>query len=158
MKTTNSPRFRTLNTAEIEEILARNHVGRLAFARENHVDIEPIHYVYSNGWLYGRTSPGRKLEAIGGKWRPVAFEVDEVEDLFSWRSVVVRGGFYVIDAEGGPAEREERQRAIGLLRRLVPQTNTADDPVSFRNVLFRIAVQDATGRAAEPAPDSLELP
>ena len=149
-RTTDSPTFRDLNREEIDEILTRNNVGRMAYARGNQVDIQPLHYVYSDGWIYGRTSVGRKLELTGEKWWPVAFEVDEIEDLFRWRSVIIHGGFYVIHPDGPTPEREEYQRAIGLLRKLIPETRTDDDPTPFRNLVFRIAVQEVTGKAAEP--------
>ena len=55
-----APTIREMTRPEIDALLARNHVGRMAFASGNRIDIEPIHYVYANGWLYGRTSPGRK--------------------------------------------------------------------------------------------------
>ena len=144
------PGFRALGREECEAILARNHVGRLAWARDSHVDIQPLHYVYENGWIYGRTSHGAKLEATGTTWWPVAFEVDEVEGLFRWRSVVVHGGFYTLDQSGAEWERGEWRRGIELLRRLIPQTFADDDPVAFRTVVFRMAVQEVTGREAEP--------
>jgi hypothetical protein len=64
--------------------------------------------------------------------------------------VVVHGGFYTIPAEGSAAEQAEWERAVGLLRTLMPETLTADDPAAFRRVLFRIAVQDVSGREALP--------
>jgi nitroimidazol reductase NimA-like FMN-containing flavoprotein (pyridoxamine 5'-phosphate oxidase superfamily) len=145
-----APRFRTLDADEIEALLARNHVGRLAWAVEGRVDIEPLHYVYHDGWLYGRTSHGAKLAATGDAWCPVAFEVDEVEGLFRWRSAVVHGGFYVLSAEGAEWQEEAWRRGVELLRGLVPGTFTSDDPAAFRTVVFRIAVQDVTGREAFP--------
>jgi nitroimidazol reductase NimA-like FMN-containing flavoprotein (pyridoxamine 5'-phosphate oxidase superfamily) len=150
MSTTRAPRIRSLDRPEIDQILARNHVGRLAYAWKNQVDIEPLHYVYADGWIYGRTSHGAKLEAVGDTWWPVAFEVDEVEELFRWRSVVVRGGFYVLPSEGAAWEREEWRGGVEKLRTLIPETFTDDDPAAFRTVVFRIAVQDATGREAVP--------
>jgi nitroimidazol reductase NimA-like FMN-containing flavoprotein (pyridoxamine 5'-phosphate oxidase superfamily) len=72
MKASEAPSFHELDRSEIDEILTRNHVGRIAYARGNRVDIEPIHYVHSNGWVYGRTSPGRKVETTGESWWPVA--------------------------------------------------------------------------------------
>lgn len=144
------PGFRALDREECEAILARNHVGRLAWARDSHVDIQPLHYVYDAGWIYGRTSHGAKLEATGTTWWPVAFEVDEVEGLFRWRSVVVHGGFYTLDQAGAEWERGEWRRGIELLRRLIPQTFADDDPVAFRTVVFRMAVQEMTGREAVP--------
>ena len=148
-----SPQIRELDRAEIEAILARNNVGRLAYARENWIDIQPVHYVYSDGWIYGRTSYGSKYEVVGEtayKWWPVAFEVDEIEDLFSWRSVVVHGGFFIMPAEGTDEMMAERKRAIELLRTLVPETFRENDPAPHRTVVFRIAVQEATGREASP--------
>jgi len=143
------PRFRSLSADECSAILARNHVGRLAYAHENHVDIQPLHYVYHDGWLYGRTSYGAKLGVTGTTWWPVAFEVDEVEEIFRWRSVVVHGGFYTLDDEL-EVEKEEWARGVELLRTLVPATFTQDDPVAFRTVVFRMAVQEVTGREAVP--------
>jgi len=76
---TPTPRFRELDRAECLAILQRHFVGRMAFARKDGVDIEPIHYVLDDGWLYGRTQPGTKLEALThNRW--VALEVDEVEE------------------------------------------------------------------------------
>jgi nitroimidazol reductase NimA-like FMN-containing flavoprotein (pyridoxamine 5'-phosphate oxidase superfamily) len=144
------PVIRALDRAECEQILARNHVGRLAYAWQNHVDIEPLHYVFHDGWIYGRTSHGAKMEAVGYTWWPVAFEVDEVQEIFRWRSVVVHGGFYTIPAEGSEWEAEEWRHGVELLRQIVPETLNEDDPVAFRTVIFRIAVQDVTGRESVP--------
>ena len=151
---TRAPTFRTLSRAECDAMLARNHVGRIAYAKANHVDIQPVHYVYHGvyhgAWLYGRTRHGAMLETTGETWWPVAFEVDEVEELFRWRSVVVRGGLYTVPPDGAPGQEEEWAEAVRLLRTLVPETFTPDDPVAFRQVLFRIAVQEVTGREAVP--------
>ena len=150
MTTIATPTFRNLSRAEIDALLARNHVGRMAYARGSHIDIEPIHYVYANGWLYGRTSAGRKLDVAAREWWPVAFEVDEVDDIFHWRSAVVHGGFYTLDPDGSDWERQEAEKAIALLRRLIPETFTDADPTPGRTVLFRIAVQEVSGRASIP--------
>ncbi|HEX8830711.1 MAG TPA: pyridoxamine 5'-phosphate oxidase family protein [Longimicrobium sp.] len=150
MSTPQAPAIRALDRRECEEILARNHVGRLAYTHEGRVDIEPLHYVFHDGWIYGRTSHGAKMDAVGYTWSPVAFEVDEIEEIFRWRSVVVHGGFYTIPEQGAEWEQDEWRRGVELLRDLIPETLTGADPVSFRTVLFRIAVQDVTGREATP--------
>ncbi|HEY0017567.1 MAG TPA: pyridoxamine 5'-phosphate oxidase family protein [Longimicrobium sp.] len=147
---TTQPRIRALNREECEQILARNHVGRIAYSLKNHVDIEPLHYVFDGEWLYGRTSPGAKLAATGEQWWPVAFEVDEVEGLFQWRSVVVHGGFYVIHEGGAEWQEAARAKGVELLRALVPETLAPDDPAPHRTVLFRIATQEMSGREATP--------
>lgn len=143
-----APSFRELSTREATAVLRRNNVGRLAFAFRRRVEIVPVHYVYSGGWVYGRTSLGPKLLTLKhNQW--VAFEVDEIEGVFNWRSVVLHGGLYLLDAGGPPREAAARRRAIRLLRTLVPETLRASDPVPFRDVLFRIHMDELSGRAAD---------
>lgn len=131
---------------DIVALLARNRVGRIAYAVHDRVDIEPIHFVYADGWIYGRTSRGTKLSSLlRNRW--VAFEVDEVHSLFDWCSVVVHGAVYFLDPDPTSLTTQRTwERAIELLRRLVPQTLQEGDPVPHRDVVFRIAVQEATGR------------
>lgn len=155
------PTFRSLTREEIHDLLARNHLGRIAYAKGNTIDIEPIHYIYNDGWLYGRTSRGTKIERTGESWWPVAFEVDEADGLFDWRSVVVHGGFYTLSETGAPWMVDAHAHAVELLRTLIPETFTEADPTPWRTIVFRIAVQEATGRAAsltqpDDLPDFLE--
>ena len=142
--------IRTLSVDESIEILKRNHVGRLAYSRANHIGIEPLHYVYHDGWLYGRTGEGTKISITGYSWHPVAFEVDEVKGIFQWRSVVVHGGFYTMPTRPEDDSAEAWDRGLELLRTLIPETFEAGDPVPFRTILFRIAVQEVSGREASP--------
>ncbi|MEX1187068.1 MAG: pyridoxamine 5'-phosphate oxidase family protein [Gemmatimonadaceae bacterium] len=140
--------FRKLSDRESLALLRRNNVGRMAFAYRNRVDVVPLHYVYSGGWLYGRTSVGPKLLALRhNQW--VAFEVDEIDGVFDWRSVVVHGGLYLLDPDRPPPDPGARRRAVRLLRRIVPETMSPDDPVGSRDVFFRVFADDVTGRAAE---------
>jgi nitroimidazol reductase NimA-like FMN-containing flavoprotein (pyridoxamine 5'-phosphate oxidase superfamily) len=143
-----SPRFDVLTRDECLALLARQHVGRLAFSFRDHVDIQPIHYVYEDGFLYGRTSEGAKLTTIAhNRW--VALEADEVRGVFDWRSVVVRGAFYRLDLDAAAPEASQlAQHAVALLGAMIPATLRPGDPVEFRTVLFRIAVDEITGRAA----------
>ena len=141
------PVFSDLSRDECERILARNHVGRLAFSFRDRVDIEPIHYVYSSQWFYGRTSPGAKLTTLAHhRW--VAFEVDEVQSIFHWQSVVVHGAFYIVEPDTANKRNSVFLQAIDLLRTLIPETLTGDDPTSFRDVLFRIHLDEVHGRKA----------
>jgi uncharacterized protein len=145
------PSFVELSRAECEAILARHRVGRIAYSFNDRVDIEPIHFVFGDGWLYGRTSEGTKMATVDhSRW--VALEVDEVKGPFDWCSVVVHGALYRLTAE--THKEEEIARAVELLRAVVPETGTEDDPVSSRKVLFRIHVDEIRGRAARPASDA----
>lgn len=144
---TGQPRFGDLSRDECEQLLARNHMGRIAFTLHDRVDIAPIHYVYAYGWIYGRTSHGAKLTTLAHQ-RWVAFEVDEGEGLFDWRSVVVKGSFNVLETGTATAENAELSHGVSLLRTLIPETLTGSDPVPFRQTVFRIHLDEVTGREA----------
>lgn len=145
--TTSKPTFRELSRNECEKLLARNCVGRIAYSFRDRVDIEPIHYVFENGWIYGRTSHGTKFTTIAHHpW--VAFEVDEVRDPFDWQSVVVKGGFYMLNAENTNDPSAELAHGVALLRRLIPESFTSDDPAAFRESVFRIHLDEVSGREA----------
>ena len=141
--------FRDLSREEIEAMLLRNRVGRLAFSLHDRVDIQPIHYIYESGWLYGRTSEGDKISILKhNQW--VAFEIDEVTDLFDWRSIVIHGSFWIMHPRGSPRAEELWVKATELVSKIVPGALSERDPVAFRQTLFRIAVSDVRGREAKP--------
>lgn len=143
--------IRDLSREETEAIIQRNRVGRLAFSFHDRVDIQPIHYIYERGWLYGRTSEGEKISAVThNQW--IAFEIDEVADLFDWRSVVIHGSFWIIHPRGSPHAEALWAKAAELIAKIVPGALTDTDPVAFRHTLFRIAVGDARGREARMRP------
>jgi nitroimidazol reductase NimA-like FMN-containing flavoprotein (pyridoxamine 5'-phosphate oxidase superfamily) len=144
-----APLFTVLGKKACEAILSRNNVGRIAFALHDRVSIVPVHYVYASGWIYGRTARAGKLREILRN-RRIAFEVDEHSQLFEWRSVVVRGPLYLIEAGTTPADRRARAKAVSLIRRLAPSALTDSDPVPFRDQLFRIRVAEMSGRASGP--------
>ena len=134
---------------EIETILTRNHVGRIAYVLNERVDIEPINYVYADGWIYCRTSPGTKVAAIQQR-RRVAFEVDESDGVFHWRSVVVHGQVDFLRPDSPLPEQHSFVHGLELLGELVPGTRKWNDPVPFRHVVFRIHLDEVTGREAMP--------
>lgn len=143
-----APSFRALSRAECDALLQRNNVGRLAFTFHDRVDIEPVHYIYSDGWLHGRTSPGTKVATLlHHPW--VAFEVDEVQGLFDWQSVIVHGAVHIPDIDGSPSDRAAYSGTLAHIRELVPEALHQDDPTPARQVLFRIHVDEVTGRASK---------
>lgn len=140
-----TPQYRGLSDAESRAVLARHHVGRLAFTLHDQVDVEPISYVLMGDWLYCRTSPGTKLLTLAhNPW--VAFEVDEVDGPFDWRSVVVRGTAYFL--RPGVRGDHSYDEAVEHLRSIDQRALTHEDLAPHRTILFRIHVNDISGRAA----------
>lgn len=145
---------RRLTTPEMEALLRRHHVGRIAFVDARRVDIEPIGYVYEDGAIFGRAAPsGTRMEALRGRpW--VAFEVDEIRGLFDWESVVVKGTVYIVAPGDAMHLREQYEKALGVIRSVMPDALTDRDPFPTRSILFRIHIDEMEGRSAVPAPQS----
>jgi nitroimidazol reductase NimA-like FMN-containing flavoprotein (pyridoxamine 5'-phosphate oxidase superfamily) len=148
-KQTQRPVFSALSDGEARSLLGRNHVGRLCFIHNGQPDVVPVHYVSGDGWIFVRSAPGTKMEAFAH--HPyVAFEVDEIEDMFSWRSVVARGTIYLLPGDGTRIEQHALERAVDVLRTFDPATLTEDDPTPARDVVYGIHIDSVTGRMAEP--------
>lgn len=145
------PQFRVLTHEECEALLQRGSVGRLAFTHQHRVDIEPVHYVYRDGWIYGRTQRGTKVtQLVHRPW--VAFEVDAVRGPFAWESVVAHGRVEFPDPGDGPRERDLHARAVAAFRTLIPAAFTEADPTPGRTIVFAISALELAGRAATPSP------
>jgi nitroimidazol reductase NimA-like FMN-containing flavoprotein (pyridoxamine 5'-phosphate oxidase superfamily) len=142
MNASDAPEIRRLDADDIQALLARNHVGRLAFVRDGEADIRPLHYVFSVGMIYGRTASDAHFTGIAETAPRVAFEVDEVESVHRWRSVIARGQFHLLSATD---DAEEWEHAARLLRRVVRGALGPGDPVPGRNAIFRIRIDNATG-------------
>jgi len=144
------PIFYELSSVEAREMLSRHRVGRLAFTFRDRVDSEPISYLFRDEWVYARTSPGTKLDVVRhNPW--VAFEIDEIEDRFDWRSVVIHGTIYFLDPSGGDRDREAYETALEVMRTVDAELLTAADPTPQRSALFRIHADVIVGRAARSA-------
>ena len=139
--------IRILDRTEMETLLRRHNVGRIAFTDGRRVDIEPINYVYHEGALFGRAAPGTRLKALAGHpW--VAFEIDEIRSAFDWESVVVKGTVYVVEPGAVPPLREQYEKALQAIRSVLPEALTPDDPAPARNILFRLHIDEMEGRAS----------
>ena len=148
---------RNLARPEMEALLGRHNIGRIAFTDGHRVDIEPISYVYDDGAIYGRAAPGTRMTALRGRpW--VAFEVDEIRSHVDWESVVVKGTVYVVQPSQAMPMREQYEKALHVIRSVMPDALTEKDPMPSRTILFRLHIDEMEGRSAEPVPQSAARP
>ena len=141
------PEFRSLTDRECRALLARNHVGRIAFVYRGVVDIAPVHYVTDDLWLFVRSDSGAKMRSFAHN-PYVAFEVDEIAGAFAWRSVVAHGTVYVLSKAQSKVDLDAYDRALGALRRVTKAALTPEAPTPARRIVYGIHVDRVTGRAA----------
>jgi nitroimidazol reductase NimA-like FMN-containing flavoprotein (pyridoxamine 5'-phosphate oxidase superfamily) len=132
-------------------LLHRHHVGRMAFTYHDHVTIRLVNYVFADGWIYARMAAADGVQTLRhNQW--VAFEVDEVDDIYDWRSVTVHGSVHFLDEREAPGNAYAE--AVHALRSVVPTVLTADDPLPQRAYVYRMHVDDITrldARSDRPA-------
>ncbi|TVP74967.1 MAG: pyridoxamine 5'-phosphate oxidase family protein [Gemmatimonadales bacterium] len=129
-----------------DALLAATRFGRLAFTFRDRVDIRPIGFVWSEGWIFGRTAESGKLQVLRHhRW--VAFQVDRIQDQWNWESVLVHGAFHIL----GPSSGQESQetdlagRARSALKASMPGIFTESDPARHRDLVFGIELQEVSG-------------
>ena len=82
----------TLGEAEIKAVLRRGIVGRIGCHSEGRTYIVPITYAYEGGAIYAHSAEGLKLRMMRANPN-VCFEVDYMDDLANWQSVIAWGRF-----------------------------------------------------------------
>jgi uncharacterized protein len=128
-----------LGPDEIDAVLRRQRVGRLACSANDRPYVVPIAYAYDGSAIYGCSMPGRKVDVM--REQPlVCFEVEEVISPVSWRCVLVEGVYEEL------ADGDARRTALA---RLTPEGGRAVAPSHSANgqlIVFRLRPVASTGR------------
>src|SRR4029453_12518224 len=144
-----------LSRPECEALLARNIVGRIAFADRAHVDIVPISYVFIEGWLYARADAPMRTAIRRNRW--VAVEVAEVRDVRRWQSVVVRGACYPVRGTGPPRGDASAGPGVDLLYAKVRAIAPPGIDMAAAAIIYRIHAARVRGLKAAPSRSSRTL-
>jgi nitroimidazol reductase NimA-like FMN-containing flavoprotein (pyridoxamine 5'-phosphate oxidase superfamily) len=140
-----------LTTEQCEQILASEVVGRIGCYADHEVNIVPITYVFDKGLVYAHSKEGHKIDMMR-KNPKVCFQVDRIENMASWRSVIGWGVFEELK------EKLDQETALRVLRERLSPLTTSDsvrtshsaDPNEVRRerhpVLYRISLYKVSGR------------
>jgi hypothetical protein len=143
-----------LSPQEIEELLRSEMTGRIGCHAEGRTYVVPITYAYEGGDIYCHSPEGLKLRMMR-KNPVVCFEVDRVQDMGNWKSVIATGRFEELSGRNAIAAMDV------LIRRFVAVERPGEPHPSyiFREseaepsrtdgreiVIFRIRIGEKTGR------------
>jgi nitroimidazol reductase NimA-like FMN-containing flavoprotein (pyridoxamine 5'-phosphate oxidase superfamily) len=141
-----------LTISEIEHLLIKEVVGRLGCSDGQIVYIVPISYAYDGTYVYCHTHEGLKMEIMRKNQR-VCFEVDRLENMANWQSVVAHGIFEELKEDD--LRTHALQQLHGRILPLVSSETThlsGDWPFAsselskIAGVTFRIRLEEKTGR------------
>ena len=96
-----------LPATEVERLLQSELIARIGCHVEGRTYVVPVAYVYADGSLIGHSAEGMKLDMLR-KNPEVCVEVEHVDDLANWRSVIAWGRYEEL---GG----NEAEQALALL-------------------------------------------
>ena len=139
-----------LTPDEIDVVLRQETIGRIGCYAVGRPYVVPVTYAYDGAAVYAHSREGLKLRAMRSNPR-VCFEVDHMESLTEWKSVIAMGTFSEL-------EQRESELAMELLRRrlapLVPSATSVPDghlhPSGMPWSVFRILLGERTGRFERP--------
>src|SRR5690606_3630448 len=81
-----------LTDKQIDHVLNSQIIGRLGSCVGDKIYIVPVSYVYHEGYIYVRAKEGMKVEMMRQNPK-VCFQVDAIDNMVNWRSVVVWGEY-----------------------------------------------------------------
>lgn len=138
---------RPLTEIEARELLSAGTFGRLGCVDNGEPYVVPINYVFADESIYSHSLPGRKIDAMRAHPR-VCLQVDEIEDEFKWRSVIVYGDFEEIRV---PSDRRSiLGKLISRFPMLTPvESVMAQDASAPDSIVFRIRIDRITGVAED---------
>ena len=144
--------FGHLSEDAIEDVLHKQFIGRIGCNYNDLTYVVPIGYAYDGKYVYAHAEEGMKINMM--RENPhVCFEVDTIENMGNWKSVIGWGDYEELSDE------KERAFAVNiLLNRGIPKGSsktsylTPDWPFHSKNttdiegIVFRIRLNIKTGR------------
>jgi nitroimidazol reductase NimA-like FMN-containing flavoprotein (pyridoxamine 5'-phosphate oxidase superfamily) len=141
-----------LTANQIETVLQVEVVARIGCHAEDTTYVVPITYAYDGEYVYGHTKEGMKIDMMR-KNPKVCFEVDTMENMSNWRSVIAWGTFEELKE---PKERKKgMQKLIDRLGPLLTGETTISHAMTdghgtyieaMKGVVYRIKLNTKTGR------------
>lgn len=147
--------IKEMSPAEIEHLIANNFNGRLGCHADGVTYVVPIHYAYERGRVYGHTVLGKKISMMR-KNPKVCLEVDRVDGLFDWESVIAWGTFRELEGDEARHALEllvlKLQRWAALHERVILEERMLRGPyIQGRTpVVYCIEITHSTGRCESP--------
>ena len=141
-----------LTKEQIDTLLVSCVVGHLGCCADNAPYVVPIAYAYDGNNIYSHAREGTKIDLMR-KNPQVCLEVDQIDDLSNWRSVIIWGTFEELQGE-------EAETAMQWLKnRLYPikasfysqallelTAKERGQTKETKEVLYRIRITQKTGR------------
>jgi len=146
-----------LSNGEIEKLLAANVIGRIGCYANEKVYVVPVTYVYDEGYVIGHTVEGLKIDIL--RQNPeCCFEIDSMENIANWQSVIAWGTFEELKGEAAERAQEKLTETLGHLipsetsqpERMGPASERRTKTQGKNPIIYRIWLKQKSGRYERP--------
>ncbi len=141
-----------LTDAQIEHVLHTQFVGRLGCCADGKMYIVPVTFVYHAGYIYVHSKEGLKVQMMR-KNPQVCFQVDAMENMTNWRSVIIWGEYQELkgekDQKAGIKIMVDRLTPFMISETVQPSSHPHAPEIvekGFKAIAYRIKVIESTGR------------
>jgi nitroimidazol reductase NimA-like FMN-containing flavoprotein (pyridoxamine 5'-phosphate oxidase superfamily) len=139
-----------LTATQIDGVLRRQVIGRIGCFAGGTLYLVPITYAYDGESIYAHSVEGLKVRLM--RENPhICFEVDHVDTLANWQSVIAWGTFE--ELHGVEAEYAMKRLQSRLLSHALGETSGAGETETYQAktgnlpaVVYRIRLGERTGR------------
>lgn len=140
-----------LNGAQIDAVLRQNVIGHLGCSDLGETYVVPITYAYDGDSIICHSAPGKKIDMMRSNPR-VCFQVNEMQDMGNWRSVIAWGQFAELKGEEA---RDAIKKFTNRLASLMPSESSHPthgfnpekfNPQEVKWIVFKIRLGKKTGR------------
>ena len=140
-----------LNNEQIDDLLRSEVIGRLGCHADDKMYIVPITYVFDGDAIIGHSAEGMKIEKL--RQNPnVCFEIDKIENMANWKSVIVWGVFE--ELQGYDARLAMQKLINRILPLITSETSLPTHAIEAHQletdgnkaVIYCIKIQEKTGR------------
>lgn len=143
----------SLSTSEIEDLLYQCNLGRIGCSYHGKIYVVPVNYIYDGRSVIAHSVEGLKIRMMRSN-PSVCFEIDEVQNNKSWKSVIAQGTYQEIIGE---RERYDAMKLFVDKMLKLKVSTTAHPPElqperlhslhgSVKPVIYRIILSEKTGR------------
>ena len=137
-----------LNPQQVEDLLHGEVIARIGCISDGRVYVVPVTYVYDGTYVWGHAMDGAKLKAMRADPN-VCVEVEHVDDMSNWRSVIAWGTFEECQGEDWDTGMALLVERIMPFLTFPPHAPPPDMSALRRGSVYRIVLTRKSGRFEE---------
>ena len=138
-----------LTNDQIDQVLASHMVGRIGCHFEGRTYVVPVAFAFDGRYIYAHSRNGMKISMMR-KNPSVCFEVDIIENMGNWRSVILQGEYEELKTSAQQVMAfkllSDRLSPVRTSQAARPSSKTPPGEKKMRPVFFRISVVEKSGR------------